>query len=183
MRWNCAIPVVISLHTASVGLTQEDALTFVVSNDISPARPSATVTLYAGYDPGGYAQAFAFAGAGLEVGASEPGWSSQQTLPGGSGPGSDGGALAPGGARVEGLNVNQIHFPPGGVFADPTNPLPVWQATFEVTDFSARSIDIFTETSDYFVYTDLYPSRQSRLDTLIEGAGVIRVIPAPGASA
>jgi hypothetical protein len=169
----------ILLATASAAHAQDDAFHLEVSNIISPAQPSATIRLLASFDPTGPADAFAFAGARLRVVATESGWSSPIVLPGGAGPGSQAGAVSIGGDRMEGLALGQAHLPAAGVFPDPSNPLAIWEATFEVVDFSARRIDLSTQTSEFRVYIDLFPGAESRLASLSEARAVIHVVPAP----
>ena len=57
------------------------------------------------------------------------------------------------GDDVENIVVGQIHFPPGGIFADTANPIRVWCGEFEASGgFPYRSI--LTDTSDYEYYDD-----------------------------
>jgi hypothetical protein len=80
---------------------------------------------------------------------------------------------------VTGLIVGQLHFPQGGIYADPSNPIAIWRATFTVTDFAPRTIALETDTRQFAVY-------QRRADPphpppFHEAMIDIRVIPAPGA--
>ena len=80
------------------------------------------------------------------------------------------------------ISDGQLNFPPAGVYADPVNPIAVWRANFEVTDFTPRQISFRTETRT----ASIYPQRESATSEQppwAEGAGAIRVVPAPGAVA
>ncbi|MFG0285477.1 MAG: PEP-CTERM sorting domain-containing protein, partial [Phycisphaerales bacterium JB039] len=84
---------------------------------------------------------------------------------------------------VTGIIVGQLNFPPGMIFADPSNPIDVWKADFTVTDFTARTIDMKTTTTQFAVY----PSRDSSISEtrspVSEGAASIEVVPAPASLA
>ncbi|UYV13859.1 MAG: hypothetical protein NCW75_06115 [Phycisphaera sp.] len=57
------------------------------------------------------------------------------------------------GDDVENIVVGQIHFPPGGIFADTANPIRVWCGEFEASGgFPYRSI--LTDTAEYNYYDD-----------------------------
>lgn len=71
----------------------------------------------------------------------------------------------------------QLHFPAAGVFADPSNPLPIAIAEWQADDFGPRDVPVVTfETSLFQIYPDeASGASESRLDTFEEGTGVIRV--------
>lgn len=154
---------------------------FEVSGDITPSSPTVTVRLL-----GGFPRAdFAVAGAILDIHASEAGWSELELLPVQipptpvPGPYPDPQGRTPGeisGGDVTGAVMGQLHI--GPFVADPTNPLPMWEATFSTSDFTPRDISLSTTTHKFLVYYDPIPIGGPR--TMGEGAGVIRVIPAPG---
>ncbi|MEO1279109.1 MAG: hypothetical protein AAFV77_09150, partial [Planctomycetota bacterium] len=96
----------------------------------------------------------------------------------------------PGGPSATGfdaITAGQLHFPPtSGIYADDSNPIAFWQATYTApADVSTLfEIDLSTMTRRYDVYVDRASSRsESRLDELIEGFGTITVIPAPASFA
>jgi hypothetical protein len=94
--------------------------------------------------------------------------------------GSDGQVL-PDGDTVMGIDSAQLHFP-GSIFADPSNPILIWRVTWSTDDFSSRSIQLATITSLYSLYTDSNGSSQDFIDTVVEGGGVVQVIPSSGAA-
>ena len=121
---------------------------------------------------------YAFAGALWNLHASEEGWAGlgETTLP--PHPGEPIWEIV--GASIIRISDGQLNFPPAGVYADPANPIAVWHANFEVTDFTPRQISFRTETRT----ASIYPQRESAVSEQrpwAEGAGAIRVVPAPGA--
>ncbi|MFG0284128.1 MAG: hypothetical protein ACF8R7_06865 [Phycisphaerales bacterium JB039] len=141
---------------------------------VTPADPVFWVECWAYFPTDDYA----FAGALWNLHASEEGW------------GDLGGSMlkytGPGeppfisGSSVFRIVDGQLNFPPAGIYADPTNPIAVWHANFEVTDLTPRDITIRTETRQGAIYP-LRESSASEQRPWTEGEGVIRVIPAPGA--
>lgn len=137
-----------------------------------PATPSTTVTLSIDH----HAADYAFAGANLSVRASEAGWSdlvallSLGTPPFGGHPGQVPGVTS--GGDVTGITLGQL-----AAFGWEPRPgrIDVWQATFTATDFTARSIDLSTDTTRFDVYTIF--GRAPR--TPNEGRGQIQIVPAP----
>jgi len=68
------------------------------------------------------------------------------------------------------------------IFADPTNPIAFWQATY--TASAEGVIDLSTDTSRFDVYIDRDSSTsESRMSGLTEGSGTITVVPAPASLA
>ena len=152
---------------------------FRISNEISPAEPTARIELWAYFDPSDYA----FARAGLDVLASEPGWVVGSLLEMGRG---EGIGTTPGeivGPNVLGIIAGQMNFSPV-IAADPSNPILVWEAEFATSDFQPRTISLATQTEEFLAYL-LYGVMlsESRIASLTEGSGEITVIPAPGALA
>lgn len=87
---------------------------------------------------------------------------------------------------IEGIVIGQLHFPAAGIFADPTNPIAFWEASFTapVDAGGGYRVDLATQTLRF----DAWPDRDtsvpaSRLDVLVEGAATITVIPAPASAA
>ncbi len=165
-----AAAAVALLATPLSALAVGETFEFRVSNILSPAQPTATVELWAHFDPVDHA----FASSMLDVIASESGWSAPT--------GTLGWPFEPGvivGARIEEIHVWQFH--DGLHLADPSNPIRVWEAQLSASDFAPRTISLTTSTSDFAVW--LHPTTSmsaSRMLTFIEGAGEIVVIPAPG---
>ncbi|MEQ8316100.1 MAG: hypothetical protein RIE77_09515 [Phycisphaerales bacterium] len=87
---------------------------------------------------------------------------------------------------IEGILVGQLHFPPAGIYADPTNPIAFWEATFTapVDAGGGYRVDLLTETLRF----DAWPDRDSaiaasRLDLVDEDAASIFVVAAPAGAA
>lgn len=142
-----------------------------VSNVVSPFEPEARVRLSVEFNPVDHA----FAASLFSLRASEAGWTQAHRLIGPiNGP-----------PQIQGPTivdtVGQIHFPPI-VFANPANPIAVFEATWVTGNFRHRVVTLDTVTQRFDVYIDaMSPASESRMATLIEGRGEIRVIPAPGA--
>ncbi|MFG0283688.1 MAG: SBBP repeat-containing protein [Phycisphaerales bacterium JB039] len=162
-----------ALTGAASAQMAENRLFFELDRDtLSPAAPTATVRLWAQVAPTHYA----FAGARLDALASEPGWSDPALLL--LGPGTSAGVID--GPDVTGIISGQLHFPPAGIWSDPRNPIEIWEADFTVTDFSARTIELSTRTSDFWVYFDRWSFVSGPVE-FDEALAQIRVVPAPGA--
>ncbi len=153
----------------------------VMNPTLGPGE-STMVTLSAGY--GGSDYAIAGIGTNFISSVGSDGWSDVQLIAPMDGPGTTGGA--PSGTGVDGIIAGQLNFPPAGIFADPTNPIAFWSATYtapaDVAD--AFTVDLSTDTSRF----DVYVSRdsglsESRLGDLREGQGAINVVPAPASLA
>lgn len=148
---------------------------FELSNPVlSPGNPSTTIT--ASIDPG--PGAWALSRANFDVHATEPGWSDPTPLL--AMPGQAGGALS--GPTVTGISVSQFpdfagRWPPG---YPKLGRVEVWQATFTVSDFAARQIEVNTDTRSLLVYLDPI-ARAERTPT--EAVARIKVVPAPGVAA
>ncbi len=158
------------------------------SIDIDVANPtlgpgeSTVVTLSAGYGGSDYAVAGIATNFISSVGSD--GWSDVQLIAPMDGPGTTGGA--PSATGVDGIIAGQLNFPPAGIFADPTNPIAFWSATYtapaDVAD--AFTVDLSTDTSKFDVYIAMDSgTSESRLGDLTEGAGAINVVPAPASLA
>jgi hypothetical protein len=144
---------------------------------LSPAERSTTVTLSIDHGPADYA----FAAANLSVSATEPGWSDLVALirhPLGWSPVQHPGVIS--GSDVTGITVAQLS---AFGWAPTPGRIEAWRATFTVTDFTARSIDVSTETSRFEVYINPRPDTTRAARTPIEGRGVIQVVPAPAGPA
>jgi hypothetical protein len=158
------------------------------SIDISVANPtlnpgeSTMVTLSAGYGGTDYAVAGVATSFISSVGSD--GWSDVALIAPMNGPGTSAGA--PSGTGVDGIIAGQLNFPPAGIFADPTNPIAFWSATYTapaVVD-TPFTVDLSTDTSRFDVYVARDSSlSESRLADLVEGSGAINVVPAPASLA
>ncbi|MEQ8845061.1 MAG: MYXO-CTERM sorting domain-containing protein [Phycisphaerales bacterium] len=87
---------------------------------------------------------------------------------------------------IEGLLAGQLNFPPAGIYADPTNPVAFYEATFTAPLDAGRfyEVDLFTDVMRFDAYIDRESAEsQSRLDLLVEDAATITVIPAPASAA
>ncbi|UYV13809.1 MAG: hypothetical protein NCW75_05865 [Phycisphaera sp.] len=176
----------VSLATATAAGAQTASLNFDVI-DPGPLSPgdSTMVFLSAGFDPADYA----IAGVLTDVLASAPrdltgAWSDMALIAPMDGPGTAAGAPS-GMGGVSGIIAGQLNFPPAGIYADSTNPIAFWSATFTAPADQPGGyvVDLSTSTSRFDVYTDRRSSlSESRLDGLVEGRGQIWVIPAPASA-
>ena len=153
-----------------------------VANPTLGPGQSTTVTLTAGFDAADYAMA----GIATNFVASEgsTGWSDLAVLAPMNGPGTAAGAASATG--VDGIIAGQLNFPAAMIFADDSNPIAFWSATYtapgDVTD--AFTIDLSTDTSKFDVYISRdAATSESRLGSLVEGSGAINVVPAPASLA
>lgn len=89
-------------------------------------------------------------------------------------------------SAIEGLLGGQLNFPPAMIYADPTNPIAFYEATFTAPLDAGRfyEVDLLTDVSRFDVYIDRGSAEsQSRLDLLVEGEATISVVPAPTSAA
>ena len=97
------------------------------------------------------------------------------------GPGTTAGALS--GTGVDGIISGQLHgFIGAGIYGDPTNPMPFWEATYTAppTTTDPLTIDFLTETTRFDVYLVRDSAQsESRLDVMEEGFARINIVPAP----
>jgi hypothetical protein len=165
------------LLLAGSALGRANTYKFVISNAVSPNQPIAVIQVWAAFDPLQYA----FHQAGFDVAAADdPGAFSdpERQL---DWPGNDG-EVTPDGDAITGVFVSQLHAP-GEFFADMSNPLLIWQAAWTTSDFAPRSIQLGTATTEYSLYVDQFGTGQDFTDTVVEGAGLIQVVPAPASAA
>lgn len=148
-----------------------------VSNVVSPGTPSTTVEVWADWDSDLF-YAFAAAEWNLRGDASGDfsGPASAFTDPGQE----DGNPL---GGDVLDIVTGQLQFPAGSIFADRSDPIMIWSGTWSTTDFTARNVDLATETIRYNLYLDDTGLSTDVTSTVIEAAGQIEVIPAPASLA
>lgn len=108
-------------------------------------------------------------------------WSDWQLVAPMDGPGTSAGETS-GRFDVTGILAGQLNFPPARIYADPSNPIAFWQATF--TALEVGYIDLSTRTTRLDMYPDMMSGRsESRLDVLVEGEAQIFIpVPAPGSA-
>lgn len=172
------------VSTAGTGVALgQPAITIEIEEPVLLPGESTTLTMFAGYGRGDYAVAGLITDLVTSVGSQ--GWSDADIVQPMDGPGTTPGM--PSGTGYAGIIAGQLNFPGGaGIYADPTNPIAFWQATYTApADVpSPFEVDLSTMTTRYEVFTASgSSSSESRLDELIEGAGTITVIPAPASFA
>ncbi|MFI4883056.1 MAG: hypothetical protein ACIAQU_10785 [Phycisphaerales bacterium JB064] len=166
--------------TSSAALAQ--AITIDVENPVLLPGESTTVTMWAGF--GGTDYAMADIETDLLISQGSDGWSDAIVVAPMDGPATTAGS--PSASGYDGIVARQLNFPGGaGIFADPSNPIAFWQATYTAPlDASAPfDVDLSTMTIRYdvFIWRDQARS-ESRLADLTEGSATIRVIPAPASA-
>lgn len=166
-------------------LGQRGGAFFEVSNDLSPATPSATVTLWVPVPDGLYAVAGVSFDAYAEPASSaalDARWSDPMRASGFDAPGTSDGVVTPDGLAVLGALSGQLNFPPAGVFADPSDPIAVWSATISVDEFTPRGVDLRTDITRSTFYVSEFSG--SSVDRIIGDArATVVVVPAPGVGA
>ena len=157
----------LSLALGIQALAQDQyALRFDVQDDTLLPGQSTSITLAAAY---GSNWALATVGTELVASTGSDGLSDWALIAPLDGPGTTPGALSATG--VDGILAGQLNFPPAGHWEPQPNPIPFWTATYTApTDVAAP----FISRDD--------PVGRSRLDDLVEGSAVIRVIPAPASA-
>jgi hypothetical protein len=117
----------------------------------------------------------------LQSSTGAEGLSGPRVIPPMNGPGTSAGVI--GDTGVRGIIAGQLNFPAtGGIFADPTNPMPFWEVTYTAPTDPGAAFDVLleTRTTRYDVYVARESSlSQSRLDDFADGVATIRVVPAP----
>ncbi len=148
-----------------------------VSNPVSPTMTSTSVEVYAQWDSDLY---YAFAAAEWSLRGDTTGDFSGPASAF-TGPGQIDGT--PDNGDVLGIITGQIQFPAAGIFADRSDPILIWSGTWSTTDFTARTVDLATETDRYNLYLDETGLSSDVTPTVLEAAGQIQVIPAPASLA
>ena len=170
---------------ASTAAAQVVGVSIEIDQPVLAPGESTTVRLVASFPDTDYA----LAGVALDVLYDTPiaeprsHWSDLCLLPPFDGPGTPHTLEAD---RVDGIIAGQLNFPPAMIYADPTNPIAFWQATFTVP-FDADGgyrVDLTTEVTklDAYIARDSSTS-ESRLDILVEDSTSIVVVPAPASAA
>lgn len=148
-----------------------------VSNVVSPGTPSATVEVWADWDADLF---YAFA-AGEWALRGDTSGDFSGPMSAFTDPGQEDGT--PSAGDVIDIITGQLQFPAGGLAADTSDPVMIWSGTWSTTDFTARTVDLATETARYSLYLDDTGLSSDVTPTVIEGAGEIMVIPAPASLA
>ena len=173
----------LTLLTAAATALAQPAITIDVQNPVLRPGESTMVTMRGGYARPDYAVAGIDTDLVTSVGST--GWSDAAIVPPMNGPATTAGS--PSATGYDGIIAGQLNFIGAAIYADPSNPIAFWQATYTAPMDAAApfDIDLSTMTSRYDVYVSRESSRSvSRLADLVEGSGTIRVIPAaPTASA
>ncbi len=152
-----------------------------VNNPVLLPGQSALVTVRAGY--GGTDWAIAGVGTNFVTSVGSTGWSGAHVIRELAGPGTSPGT--PSSTGIDGVVAGQYQSPTSQIYADPTNPIAFWQATYTAPLDPAApfTIDLSTMTSRYEVYIRRDSTlSESRLADLVEGSATIRVIPAPASA-
>lgn len=155
---------------AAAGAAAQGVEMFIEASNPEPMPgETITITLMAGFE----ARDYAIAGVttDFEVSSSQGELSGWRLLAPMAGPGTSAGM--PVGDGIEGIIAGQLNFPPtGGIYADPTNPMPFWAVDLTVADVLSGPVllDVRTRTTKYDVYIAMDSSTsESRLSDLIEG--------------
>jgi hypothetical protein len=171
-------PAVLALATTALA---QPAITIEVDNPVLLPGESTTVTLLGGY--GGTDYAVAGLATNLVTTVGSEGWSDATLVAPMAGPGTSAGMASATG--WDGIVAGQLNFIGAMIYADPTNPIAFWRATYTAPADAAApfDIDVSTMTTKYDVYVDRQrATSESRLADLTEGAATIRVVPAPASA-
>lgn len=168
------------LVLAGTALAQYE-ITIDVENPTLLPGESTTVTLLAGY--GGTDYAIAGVATNLVTSVGSEGWSDAMRVAPMAGPGTSAGTASATG--YDGIIAGQLQFPRHGYYADPTNPIAFWEATYTAPiDLAAPlDIDVSTVTTRYDAYPAMWSEvSERRLADLVEGSATIHIIPAPASA-
>ncbi len=159
----------------------QPAITIDVESPVLRPGESTTVTLLAGY--GGTDYAVAGLATNLVTSVGSEGWGAATLVAPMAGPGTSAGVASATG--WDGIVAGQLNFIGASIYADPTNPIAFWRATYTAPVDAAApfDVDVSTMTTKYDVYVARDRSTsESRLADLVEGSATIRVIPAPASA-
>lgn len=87
---------------------------------------------------------------------------------------------------IFGIVLGQLNFPPAMIYADPSNPVDVWEVTFTapLDAGGGYRVDMLTDTHLFDVYIERESSTSIRIADLVsEGEASIFVVPAPAGGA
>jgi hypothetical protein len=173
IAFNCSVFACGSTSLAQIVGNGTLEFVFPAGNTYSGAN-GVEVQLWLSFDPGVYAWA-KYSG---EIEGSDPSgnWSSMSsafaTLPGTS-------VGLPTSGSVQGISLEQLHFPLGGIYASAANPIMLWSGIWSSPNLAPRVVHIETDTVSNNVYVIPPPPGPPSL-ILTEAQGMIVVIPAPG---
>mgnify|MGYP001791307894 CR=1 FL=1 len=167
--------------TSGVALAQP-AITVEIDEPVLLPGESTTVTLLAGFDSSDFA--IATIGFDFMTSVGSDGWSEAELIRPMDFFGMPG---VPTSTGYDDVLANQINSAAigGPSYADTTNPIPFWRATYTAPSDvrGVMEVDLSTVTNRYDVYVGrLSWIPESRLDELVEGSGTIAVIPAPASA-
>ena len=152
-----------------------------VSGTVSPASPTVSVEIWSAWDqpaPGDYS----LYGGDLDLVASEGAWSNPSFLITPNSGGWSAGVAS--GSVISGVLVGQMVCGPiGCVTPNTSNPYPFISAEWTTTDFTPRSVQLFSEGTMNFVlgHSTLHALFHLYPGNFTPGSGVINVVPAPAA--
>lgn len=176
-----AAGVALAASTTALGQADPRIIIDIENPDIATVGGSTAVRLFAQFDD---ASDYAIAGVATRLVSDQggAGWSDFRLVSPMDGPGTSAGSSSATG--VDGILAGQLNFPPAGIFADPTNPIAFWEATYSVpVGAGPMVLNLSTVTSRFDVYIDRdMAASESRLDGLTEGSGRITVTPAPASA-
>jgi len=164
----------------AAGASAQTNATFILmaSNDVTPASPSTTISVYAAWDqlnPGD----LVFGAADYDLVATEGLFSSPTLVLGMNPPNNPGTAN---GSRVDGAAIGQVHLPSIGIFASEDNPILLAEYTWTTTNFAFRSVDFVTEnTASFLLVPGVGGTSVNMVSTgqFTPGVGSLTVVPAP----
>lgn len=120
---------------AAPAVAQDCALAVQASPFVLTPGQSAAVDVVAKFP----AEAYAFAASEFDLAASHPSWTAASS-----------GAII--GNDVFGASHSQAHAPQLGIFADPTNPFPVWAGEFTPTSSDPAFVQIKAVPNSFWIY-------------------------------
>lgn len=172
--------------SASVASAQTVGVTIDIDRPVLAPGESTTVTLVARFDDADYA----VAGIAMDLLFDSPiadprrHWRDLDYLPPFDGPGPPPGSVTD--TSIDGIIAGQLQFPLAMIYADPSNPIAFWRATFTAPLDAGRfyTVDLLTDVARFDVY--IAPdsaTSESRMDVLVEGEATISVVPAPASAA
>lgn len=159
--------------------TARNGVNIIVDDPTLELGESTTIRMEAYFDPALYCMGGI--ATSLVSSAGSVGLSDLRLLAPMNGPGTTPGALS--GTGVNGIISGQLHgFIGAGIYGDPTNPMPFWEATYTAppTTTDPLTVDLFTETTRFDVYLVRDSAQsESRVDVMQEGFAQINIVPAP----
>lgn len=175
-----SVAVLAVLAASGGGLGQSNARLIIMTSGVVSPRggdPTATVEVYAAWDPPAPAGpgTFVFTGVDYDLSSSDGRFTGAalDLVFTGNDPG------VPVGSRVSGASIGQIHLPPHMGVVD--NPIKLAHYTWTTTDFTPRTVDLTTEGTSVFNVVRWIGSQSIDLiGDFTPGSGSIRVVPGAG---